>query len=209
MSVRATSQPMGAAMAQQIMLTDESDGECGEQRVEESMIGEQQLKIGKRWISRPVAEGEDGEPSQRQDDQKSKRRGEQRRSPHRRHRDGAAPCSRQLPVGCRLSCRLGRAAWLFPDGVAQAAKQPRTRPTVSIRTLLHTAGPALPILACASNFEVLRVARLDLFGLRLHRRRIIFHQLDVLEQLAALFLLHLGVEGAKATPVDHQLLALD
>src|SRR5262245_5239202 len=61
----------------------------------------------------------------------------------------------------------------------------------------------------ASNLEVSRILRLDLIGLFLHGRGIVLHQFDVLEGPAAVLVLDLAVEGTQATPVDHQLLAVD
>src|SRR6266487_1647469 len=62
--------------------------------------------------------------------------------------------------------------------------------------------------SAGSNMKDLGVARLDLIALGLDRDRIVFHQLDVAQRLAAGLLLDRGMRRAQAPEVRHELLRL-
>ena len=53
MSVRATSQPIGAATAQQIRLVLSGEDERGDERIEKRRIGEQRDEVAEREARRP------------------------------------------------------------------------------------------------------------------------------------------------------------
>ena len=53
MSVRATSQPSGAATRQQIALTENGDDQGRDQRIDEGRIGEQRDEVAERGVALP------------------------------------------------------------------------------------------------------------------------------------------------------------
>src|SRR3954468_23776414 len=77
------------------------------------------------------------------------------------------------------------------------------RPAIPRRTFLAT-GSSLP----KSNVEQLGIMRLDRIALFFHRRRVVFHGLDILEWLASRLLPGVRMHRAQAADVDDELLCV-
>ena len=178
MSVRATSQPMGAATRQQTTLTDAAMVSVVSSGSTKAGSVNERAEVGERDGARAVGEGEHDEPADRQHDQQAQQ--PPRTAPSRRPRVEARATRRDV-----AQCRDGPARLRLSSRAARDF-----RPSGHDRATLRESGSACcasgrDATACAiaprltSHLEVLRVARLDVVGLLLHRGGVVLHQLDL------------------------------
>ena len=115
MSVRATSQPNGAATMQQIVLTETAmNDQRGDQRIDEARIGEQGDEVAERRGYPACRQAVDHQPAHRQDDHHRQQRGDGDQDGARKiepgHRRRRARPSRRGRQGCHRRTLSSRGA---------------------------------------------------------------------------------------------------